>query len=109
MKTTVVNMKTDEYDVYIGRPSRWGNPYKILTKGNKRRTREEAIESYRKYIRNRPELLKKLKELKGKRLGCYCKPLPCHGDVLVELIEELYPDEPAETTDKVRGNPRDVF
>jgi hypothetical protein len=43
---------------------------------------------YREYIKTRPDLLNRLDELKGKTLGCWCRPLPCHGDVLVELIEK---------------------
>lgn len=70
---------------YIGRPSKWGNPYSIGKDGD----RKEVIEKYRKYILNNPELLKALPELKGKRLGCWCFPLSCHGDVLVELVEKL--------------------
>jgi len=83
MVTTVVNIKKDYYDLFIGRGSIWGNPFKIGRDG----TRKEVIESYRIYIMNRPELLSRLHELKGRRLGCYCKPLPCHGDVLAELAD----------------------
>lgn len=84
MKTTVVNMKDDFYDVYIGRGSQWGNPFKIGKDG----TREEVIEKYQEYLKGNPKLVEEAKkELKGKKLGCYCKPLLCHGDVLVELIE----------------------
>ncbi len=91
--TTVVNIKTDEYDVLIARPSKWGNPYTHIKNGNTSaefivETRKEAIEKYREYILNKPELLDSLDELKGKRLGCYCKPKSCHGDTLVELIEK---------------------
>ncbi len=81
--TKIVHCKKESYDIYIGRPSKWGNPYQIDKDG----TREEVIEKYRKYILSKPELLKDLYELKGKILGCWCKPKPCHGDVLVELIE----------------------
>ena len=86
-KTRVVHCKKSEYDVYIGRsmhhlpPSKWGNPFKDGT-------REENIRDFEEYIRNSPELMASLHELKGKTLGCWCKPLNCHGDVLVELIEE---------------------
>lgn len=84
--TTVVNIYRDEYDVYIGRPGKgqagkWGNKF---TKG----TREENIAEYRKWILTQPHLLSQLHELEGKRLGCFCKPKACHGDVLVELINE---------------------
>ena len=82
MKT--VHCKREKYDIYIGRPSKWGNPFSIGKDG----TREEVIEKYREYILNKPELLKSLPELKGKILGCWCDPKPCHGDVLIELIEK---------------------
>jgi hypothetical protein len=82
-KTRVVHCKREEYDIYIGRPSKWGNPFKIGEDGN----RHEVIRKYREYILSNDELLKDLHELKGKTLGCWCKPSACHGDVLVDLIE----------------------
>jgi O-acetyl-ADP-ribose deacetylase (regulator of RNase III) len=88
--TTVVRIN-QSYDVYIGRPSKWGNPFRIGPDGN----RKEVIEKYRAWIAEQPELLKSLPELKGKRLGCYCKPLACHGDVLADLIEREKPVKPA--------------
>ena len=81
----VVHCKKEPHDVYIGRPSKWGNPFSIGLDGN----REEVILKYEAYIRARPDLLKALPELKGKTLGCWCSPHPCHGDVLVKLIEEI--------------------
>jgi hypothetical protein len=88
MPATVVNVRRGEskgprYDVYIGRPSKWGNPYHIGQDG----TRGETIAKYRAYILTRPDLLAELGELRGKRLGCWCAPLPCHGDVLAELAD----------------------
>ena len=86
MKTTrVVNKRKEAFEVYIGRGSKWGNPFELGRDGN----REEVIDKYRKYIVANPFLMSYLKELKGKVLGCFCKPLPCHGDVLVELAEKL--------------------
>lgn len=82
--TRVVNVKAEAYDVYIGRPSKWGNPFRASEHGGK----TNAINLYREYILNNTELLAQLHELKGKRLGCYCKPGSCHGDVLVDLIEQ---------------------
>jgi hypothetical protein len=83
----VVHCKKKPYDIYIGRPSIWGNPYVIGTHGN----REEVIEKYREYVLNNPYLMSKLHELKGKTLGCWCSPLPCHGDVLIELVKDIKP------------------
>ena len=52
---------------------------------------EERITKYREYIVKKldkdPNLVKELRQLKGKKLGCWCKPDACHGDVLLELIE----------------------
>ncbi len=90
----VVNKK-EPYDVYIGRGSKWGNPYTHIKDRQTKAdfvvdTREEAISKYREYILNNPELLKDLHELKSKILGCYCKGKnkkeSCHGDILAELV-----------------------
>ena len=53
-------------------------------------TREHVIKMYEIYLRHSPDLIAALPELAGKRLGCYCKPLPCHGDVLVKLLAEFF-------------------
>jgi hypothetical protein len=83
----VVHCKKEPFDVYIGRPSKWGNPYSHKT-GTlakfKVNTREEAIASYREYLHSQPSLIQALPDLRGKILGCWCKPLACHGDILAE-------------------------
>jgi len=80
----IVHCKKNRYDVYIGRPSRWGNPFIIGGDG----TREEVLEKFEKYILGFPQLLEAAKkELKGKTLGCWCSPQACHGDVYKRLIE----------------------
>lgn len=76
--TTVVHCKRDRFDIYIGRPSKWGNPFKSGRDG----TREEVIEKYAEYLSQNEYLLSCLHELKGKTLGCWCAPKACHGDVL---------------------------
>lgn len=95
-KTVRVHCKRSPYDIYIGRPSLWGNPY-THHKDKKTKaefivdTREEAVEKYREYISNGEgkHLLDKLHELEGKTLGCWCMPnKSCHGDILIELVEE---------------------
>ena len=89
----------DNNNVYIGRggivfidnerfpknDSVWANPYKIGKDGS----REEVIERYKKYI---IEKIKNgecdLTELHGKNLGCWCAPEECHGNVLIQLINQ---------------------
>ena len=86
MVTKVVNINTGaDYTVYIGRPSKWGNPFKIGRDG----TRKEVLEKYRFYLKNNLELMSSIMSLDGEILGCYCKPKDCHGDIIVETIEEL--------------------
>ena len=83
-KTSLVNIKNKEpYDVYIGRPSKWGNPFHIGVDGS----RAEVIEKYKAWLLTHPTLMNDLEQLRGLRLGCYCKPKACHGDVIVEILE----------------------
>lgn len=84
-KTTVVNLRKEPYDIYIGRPSIFCNPYRIGIDGD----RDEVLEMFREYIHTKPDIIAKAKKLMpGKRLGCYCKPLPCHGDIWLEILAE---------------------
>ena len=94
--TTVVHFKKDKCDVYIGRPSKWGNPFTHIKDGKtlakfQVATRQDAIESFRKWITEGEGkyLLKDLPELQHKTLGCWCSPLACHGEVLAELVNNL--------------------
>jgi hypothetical protein len=82
----VVNKSKKKFDVYIGRPSKWGNPFshkdKTLAK-YKAETHEESILKFNEWVRSQPEFIKEIKaELKGKVLGCYCSPALCHGHIL---------------------------
>ncbi len=70
---------------YIGRPTKWGNPFVIGNDG----TRADVIAKFEAYIRVRPALMQAAKnELKGKNLVCFCAPLACHGDVLERIANE---------------------
>lgn len=80
----VVHCKRQPHDVYIGRPSKWGNPFTVAEHG-----RGTALELYAQWIRTQPDLLVAAKrELRGKVLGCWCKPRECHGDILAEIANE---------------------
>lgn len=90
MNKFVVHCKKSSFDVYIGRPSKWGNPFTHIPAGTTAqfvvKNREEAVAKYKEWILNQPELVKQVKaELKGKILACWCSPQACHGDVLAEI------------------------
>lgn len=93
--TKIVNKdKGDEFDVYIGRGSPWGNPYAVGfggSPGEEQDTREEAIRKYKydfdkDFLRGGQEYKLNLLKLRGKRLACHCKPLACHGDILADYL-----------------------
>lgn len=85
----VVNLKDERCDIKIDRTTKWGNPYRI----SKTLSRQRAIELYRLWLAE--EILagritrQDFIALKGKRLGCWCKPLSCHGDILVDVVNRL--------------------
>lgn len=75
--TRVVHCKEAPYDVSVGRPSKWGNPFSHKSgtlAQHQVATREEAIAKHEQWIRTQPRLMAALHELKGKVLGCWCKP-----------------------------------
>ena len=72
--------RSDEH-VYIGRPGIYGNPYRLGSDGNL----DTILSKYRNHlIINNIDL----EPLRGKVLGCWCKPKRCHGDVILELLGE---------------------
>ena len=109
-ETRVVNLATEDYDAYIGRRSvprphmlsealqagedGWlGNPHPIgrCEFGAEEHPRDECIEAFRTdfhiKLADDDAFRKAVLDLRGKRLGCYCKPKPCHGDVIRDYIE----------------------
>ena len=82
-KTRLVNCRREPFDVFIGRPSRWGNPFHIGRDG----PRDEVIRKFRNWLIRQPGLLRDVRTLRGKVLGCDCPPRPCHGDVLAALAD----------------------
>lgn len=87
----VLNKRTHEIPegaVYVGRPSKWGNPFPVRYGGA---SREEVIRRYKTWLLETPagkELQKDLHELRGKDLVCWCAPQKCHADILVEIANE---------------------
>lgn len=91
----VVHCKRAPFDVYIGRSSYgmesagWGNPFRLERGNDGPRSRALVIAAYRRWLLEQPDLVARAKrELRGKVLGCWCAPLPCHGDVLAEIANE---------------------
>ena len=67
--------------VYIGRGSKWGNPFRIGPDGD----RAAVIAKYERWLADQHDLLRALDELRGRNLVCFCAPRPCHGDLLLRL------------------------
>ncbi len=100
--TTLREWVADPNNVYVGRAgvvfvdkvrfpkeaSKFCNPFKVGKDG----TREEVISKFREHmaakLKGDPELVKELVAMKGKNLGCWCAPEPCHADVLLDLIKQ---------------------
>lgn len=77
-------VKASPNNVFIGRPSFWGNRYIIGIHG----TREECVEKHKRDVLADPQLIERIKrELKGKTLICFCTPRLCHGDTLAQIAE----------------------
>jgi hypothetical protein len=98
-RTTVVSLKGHRDDpafadvVYVGRAIHrggWnlpGSPFASPFRPGPDGSRPEVLAKYRAWIMRRPDLLERLPELRGRRLGCWCAPQPCHADVLAELAD----------------------
>lgn len=90
-------------DLYVGRGSRWGNPY--VQRGWGKRSKypveevDDCLAAYEAHVRASPELMTALPSLRGKVLGCFCvradDPQPargeerCHAEVLARMVEEV--------------------
>lgn len=85
--TRVVHCKKEPYDVYIGRPSKFGNPFVVGVDG----TRSRCVEMYAEWVVTQHDLLNDIKSLKGLVLGCWCKKNgnePCHGDIIARIADK---------------------
>ena len=70
---------------YIGRGTKWGNPYKVSKYG-----RKQCIVKYEQYLKNNRDLLSSLCELSGKTLICHCYPEECHGDIIIKHFSKEF-------------------
>lgn len=93
-RTRLINLHTSTIGdyIFIGRPSKWGNPFIVGRDG----TRDEVCDKYDQWfmeqIRSNPVFKKQVVDnLKGKILACYCKPKRCHGDTILKYLNR---DEP---------------
>ncbi|MBP0942624.1 DUF4326 domain-containing protein [Pseudomonas alliivorans] len=92
LKITKVSNKDlgHSYDIYIGRGTLWGNPYQIGAEG----TRDEVIAKYaydfeRRFVKLPEQFDANIEKLRGKTLGCHCKPAACHGDVIAHYLNSM--------------------
>ena len=81
-RTRKKGFKLPENSIYVGRPTKWGNPYSVEEYG-----REKAVQLYREYLNNNAAKRQAIKEqLKGKNLACWCSlNCACHADMLLEI------------------------
>lgn len=83
--------KCKTFDLYIGRGSIWGNDNKVdLGKGH---TRQIVVEMYRqdmyRKLENGAIKIEDFLALSGKTIACSCAPLVCHGDVIIDIFNEI--------------------
>lgn len=100
--TRVVNLRREAYDVYIGRAGHghdgfFGNPYRTGQPcdrcGRTHGGPGDSIPCFREYFFERletdPEFRGRVHALAGKRLGCFCKPRPCHGNIIANYLNQM--------------------
>lgn len=86
-KPKLLNKRTDKISkgsIYIGRPSKWGNPFPL----KREEDRDKILKKYEDWIMKNKELLAQISELRGKDLVCWCAPKKCHGEILLKLANE---------------------
>jgi hypothetical protein len=83
----VVNVNDSEYDVYIGRGSLFGNNYVIGVHGSREEVIEQYTHEFLDRVRTDSQFHDAVMALTNNRIGCHCKPKPCHGDVIKKYIE----------------------
>jgi hypothetical protein len=92
--TQLVNGRTEDVDRWIDRRSRFGNPFKLVEDGGEIESRERSVDLYegwfRGQLRQNAEFRNALSDLRGKRLGCWCLPQRCHGEIVLRHLAQAY-------------------
>lgn len=97
MRATVTTVNKSSYDVYIGRPSIFGNPFHIGEDGTRMEVVFKHFIYFHKRLISNSEFKLAVHALKGKKLGCYChdwngigeNPMYCHGDNIADYLNGL--------------------
>jgi hypothetical protein len=85
----VVNKRKEPFTVYIGRGSIFGNPFIMGKDGD----RDQVVEKYREYALNDNVLMMAIAKLpENAVLGCFCAPLRCHGQIIIEMWKNMKKD-----------------
>lgn len=90
-KTELVNVSRHGRDGVrmIDRDTKFGNPFRLKEDGGDY-TRKESVEEYREWFTNKIQndeyFRRSVEDLRGKTLGCWCKPKDCHGDIILAYL-----------------------
>lgn len=85
LNMATMGRKLPEGAVYVGRPTKWGNPFAIGRDGE----RATVVRKFERWLMTQPELVEQAKqELRGKNLACWCAPKACHAEVLARIANE---------------------
>lgn len=93
-KCSVVNLRKEPFDVYIGRAGKgcdgyFGNPFRLGAGESRGATLANYRSHFHERLTNDEEFRKRVRGLRGKVLGCFCKPASCHGDIIAEYVNGL--------------------
>jgi len=89
--TRIVNIRNENYDVWAGKgqDGYFGNPIRLSANEPKGATLERYETYFYKRLSEDEEFRRRIHELKGKILGCFCKPFPCHGDIIKRYLDSI--------------------
>lgn len=107
-RARAVNVKHEKCDAYMGRemPGYAASTFRNIFKVGRDGSKSEVLDKYRKHLitllESNPAAKQEFEQLRGKTLGCWCKPNRCHVDIIVELLEG--PEDLKELTPPLQGS-----